>query len=140
MYVCAFMDAARPPQTMLFAGDGGDVGCCGLKILSVSSSVAEISFLLRREISSSFFFSVAIVVLAFPAALARLYLNRDLSDASRFLMLHAGGSVGVGMTDDDDDDGGGGVVVLIRCFLLILARRGDNNANDDNGEDGGGSL
>lgn len=78
--------------------------------------MAEISFLLRREISSSFFFSVAIVVLAFPAALARLYLNRDLSDATRFLMLNAGGSVGVEMTDDDDD---GGVVLCVRFFFRI---------------------
>lgn len=30
-------------------------------------------------------------MLAFPAAMARLYLNRDLSDATRFLMLNAGG-------------------------------------------------
>lgn len=70
---------------------GGVWVWCGLQILSVSSSIAEISFLLRREISSSFFYSVAIVVLAFPAAMARLYLNRDLSDATRFLMLNAGG-------------------------------------------------
>lgn len=92
VYVCAFVDAARLPQTMLFASDREGVWVwCGLQILSVSSSIAEISFLLRREISSSFFFSVAIVVLAFPAAMARLYLNRDLSDATRFLMLNAGG-------------------------------------------------
>lgn len=143
MYVCALLDAARLPQTMPFASGEGELVWCGLQILSVSSSIAEISFLLRREISRLFFFfSVAIVVLAFPAALARLYLNRDLSDATRFLMLYAGGgSVGVGMTNDDDEDGGGGVVVLIRCFLLILARRGDNNADDDNGDgDGGGGL
>lgn len=118
VYDCAFMDAVRLPQTMLFVCQlMWGWGWCGLQILSVSSSMAEISFLLRREISSSFFFSVAIVVLAFPAALARLYLNRDLSDATRFLMLNAGGSVGVEMTDDDDD--GGGVVLCVRFFFRI---------------------
>lgn len=67
-------------------------------------------------------FPVALLLgLLFPAALAGLYLNRDLSDAMRFLCSsercpNVGGLVGVGMTDDDDDDDdddGGGVFSFV---------------------------